>query len=121
MTQRTTRAPSATTKQDTSFSVTDANGRVIVYRPLDIVEQYDLSRALGKDSGNESMLLMASLAAGVRSIDKAPRPFPSDDAEIKAALRALDTAGLMALQAEMVERQKKMETPTEVEAEVKNS
>lgn len=81
-------------------TVTDATGRKLVVREIDVVEQLDLYELAGEQSTNPAWLGTAMTVASVRSIDGTPRPFPTDRQALKGELKLIGQAGLRAIRAD---------------------
>jgi hypothetical protein len=107
--------------QSDTFTVSDSKGREIRYRDIDLIEQYDLSRAMGSEDAINPMLVgIATRAAGVRAIDGAARAFPINAQQVRAAVIALGKHGATAITKELEKREADAETAEQVVNEVKN-
>lgn len=87
-----TKTPAAAQVQ----TVTDSLGRVLTIRELGPVEQIDLFEAAGEQSGNNSWIGMAIIAACVIDIDGVPVPFPHNKTSIRGLLKRLGSEGVSA-------------------------
>lgn len=78
--------------------IKDARGRRLVLRPLRVMEQVKLLRAIGPEqSRNEPYVGIVQAAAGVAEVDGVPLPFPQNERMIDAAIDRLGDDGLMAV------------------------
>jgi hypothetical protein len=78
--------------------ITDAKGRKLVLRPLRVLDQVRLLRAMGPEqSGNAPYVNIVQAAAGVSEVDGVPLPFPRDERMIDAAIDRLGDDGMMAV------------------------
>jgi hypothetical protein len=84
-------------EEEETFTVTDSRGRVIVYRAIDFIEQYDVAKCVGDNSSNPMMMGLALRVAGVRSIDGVPRVIPKNEAQLRAAIKAVGKSGAVAI------------------------
>jgi len=78
--------------------ITDASGRRLTLRTLNVVDQVRLLRAIGPaQSGNEPYVNMVQAAASVTAIDDIPLPFPTNEKQIDAAVARIGDAGFAAI------------------------
>lgn len=77
--------------------VTDENGRTIVLKNPDILDQYDLMGAMGEDSKIEGCYNMAYLTICVSSIDGVEVFAPKSLAEVRAAIKRIGREGMNAI------------------------
>ncbi|GAN79774.1 hypothetical protein [Acidocella aminolytica] len=101
MEENTPLPPSAATVKTATLEsvVTDAKGRKIAFRPLGILDQARIYKAVGADnSENGPYVRLATMAASVTSIDGVPTPAsPTNDREVEAAIARLGDEGFLAL------------------------
>lgn len=77
--------------------LTDSTGRKLTLRPMDLVEQYRLAKAVGADTvKNEVAWGMAQTAAAVREIDGLPLPYPMTDQGVELNIARIGDAGYAA-------------------------
>jgi hypothetical protein len=82
--------------------ITDANGRKLTLRKLNVLDQVKLLRAIGpQQSNNEPYVTLVNVAASVASIDGVPMPPPVNERQIDAAIARLDDEGFNAISAHM--------------------
>lgn len=94
--------------------ITDARGRKLTLRPINVMGQVRLLRAVGPDqAANAPYVNIVTAAAGVAEIDGIPMPWPANERMIDAAIERLGDEGLMAVamhhRAEMEAAQKAAE------------
>ena len=78
--------------------ITDAKGRKILLRPLNVMAQVRLLRAIGPEqSANQPYVNVVQAAAGVAEIDGVPMPFPANERMIDAAIDRLGDEGFLAV------------------------
>lgn len=78
--------------------ITDARGRKLTLRKLNVLDQVKLLRAIGPDqSNNQPYVMIANLAASVSDIDGVPVPMPTKERDIDACIARLDDDGFNAL------------------------
>lgn len=78
--------------------LTDAKGRKLMLRPLNVMAQVRLLRAIGPEqSQNAPYVNIVQAAAGVSEIDGVPMPFPTNERMIDAAIERIGDDGLMAV------------------------
>lgn len=98
MATRKTPTAKVITDNNPEKSVTDVDGRVIRYRPLNVLEQFRLSLAMGADKAeNAAAMRIATVAAMVTSIDDVPCPKPTNFVTVESAIARLGDSGLVAL------------------------
>jgi len=79
-------------------TLVDAKGRKLTLRPLNVMAQVRILRAIGPEqSQNAPYVNIVQAAAGVSEIDGVPMPFPSNERMIDAAIERLGDDGLMAV------------------------
>jgi hypothetical protein len=79
--------------------ITDASGRKLTIRKLNVLEQVRLLKAVGSDhSQNQPYVQIVMMAASVSDIDGVPVPLPRTDAQIEGLIGRIDDAGFAALQ-----------------------
>jgi hypothetical protein len=94
-------APAAPTVRGATV-VTDALGRKLTLRTLNVLDQVRLLRAIGPaQSSNEPYVNLVTMAAGVADIDGDPIPFPTNERAIDTIIRMVGDAGFGVLMAEM--------------------
>jgi len=80
-----------------TFTVTDEDGRALEVRRPTALDRLRLLRAVGPvGAQNDRYLGMAMLAACVTSVDGVPLPFPGNEAGVEASVQRLGDAGLAA-------------------------
>lgn len=77
--------------------ITDSVGRKLRLKKPDIVDQFDLLGALGEHSNNDGQKNMALSVLYIATIDNLVVESPKTYSEIRAALRRIGDAGLIAL------------------------
>lgn len=83
--------------------ITDAGGRKLTVRDLDILTQARMLRAIGPaQSGNQPYVQMVMAACMVTAIDGIPVPFPRDEKTIDAAMVRLGDDGMAAAMVDMI-------------------
>jgi hypothetical protein len=87
-------------------TVTDATGRKIAFRNLNILEQARIYKAIGPaQAENGPYVRLATMAAAVVSLDDIPAPpMPTNDREVEASLLRLGEHGFIALSLEFNRR-----------------
>jgi hypothetical protein len=76
--------------------VTDDRGRIIVVQKLNLLNYYTLTKAMGDESSNASLMDMTITAASVRRIDVTDFAMPKTETEVRLLLQMLDFDGLKA-------------------------
>lgn len=78
--------------------ITDAKGRKLTLRTLDVLAQVRLLRAIGPEQAtNQPYVNIVQAAAMVADIDGVPQPMPVNERTIDAAIARLGDDGLMAV------------------------
>jgi hypothetical protein len=81
-----------------TFDVRDSTGRNLKVRRISALDRLRLLKAAGPElSQNDGWLNMAALTLAVTEIDGIPRPVPSSERQIEAAISALGDTGLQAV------------------------
>lgn len=81
-----------------SETITDANGRKMTLRKLNVLDQVRLLRAVGPaQASNQPYVELVTMAASVAEIDGVPCVLPTNERQIDAAIGRLDDAGFAAL------------------------
>jgi hypothetical protein len=76
---------------------TDSRGRRLGCKKLTAIDLFDLTAALGENSGNKAMLNQAMIAASVVEIDGIPSPRPTNSIQLRARITILDFDGYLAV------------------------
>ena len=85
-------------------TVTDAKGRVIGWRKLDVLEEMDLAEIAGAQNvANPQWMLFAMVAMGVRELDGQPLSRPVSKQQIRARVKHLGADGINAVLTRMQE------------------
>ena len=92
-----------------SRTITDAKGRRLAIRDLDVVEQLDLYEMAGPNSTNSPWLGTAMMVCTVRSIGDAPQPFPRTRDQLRGSLGRLGREGVDALHADLSAQREALE------------
>ena len=79
-------------------SVTDSLGRVIHLRNPNILDMYDLRKALGEDGDNSGCFMMMHWVLYVKKIDSLDFDLPKTHGEARLSLKLLGIEGINALQ-----------------------
>lgn len=78
--------------------ITDAKGRKITTRKMNVLEQVKLLRAIGPDqSKNEPYVNLVMMAASVSAIDGIPMMVPTNERQIDGAISTIGDEGFAAL------------------------
>lgn len=85
----------ASTVQD-KVNVTDDRGRLIVVQKLNLLNYYQLTKAMGDESSNAALMDMSITAASVRRIDTTDFAMPRTETDVRLLLQMLDFEGLRA-------------------------
>jgi hypothetical protein len=88
--------PSAAVAAQNKVLVTDARGRLIAVHKLNLLQFYNLTRAMGDAASNATLMDMAITAAAVRRIDTTDFPLPNTEADVRVMMKVLDFEGLAA-------------------------
>jgi hypothetical protein len=94
--------------------ITDARGRIIAVQKLNLLNYYFLTKAMGAESSNISLMDLATTAAAVRRIDTTDFAMPSTETDVRFMMQILDFDGLKAAG----EGLRKLHTKTDDGAEV---
>lgn len=87
----------ATVAESGTASQMDKRGRLIAVKPLNALDYYRVSKALGAvAAGNPATLDLAMIACAVRKIDIMPVALPTTEREIEFLIQQLDFDGLEA-------------------------
>lgn len=70
---------------------TDKKGRTFVLKKPDLLDQYDLMRALGKDAEVQGCVTLATPLVCIKSIDGEDFPSPQSNLQIRAGLKRIGT------------------------------
>lgn len=90
--------------------VTDAKGRKLTLREMNVLDQVRLLRAVGPaQAGNEPYVQIVMMAASVAEIDGVPLMVPTNERQIDGAIGRVGDEGFAAL---MVNMQRKIEALT---------
>ncbi len=78
--------------------ITDASGRKLTLRKLNVLDQVKLLRAVGPDQArNQPYVEIVTMAASVSDIDGIPMILPNNERQIDAAIGRIGDAGVAAL------------------------
>lgn len=78
--------------------IMDGKGRKLLFRPLTILEQSKLMRAVGSDNSmNQGFFSIASIAVSIREIDETPMAFPTTLPQVEAAIARMADEGFEAI------------------------
>ena len=81
-----------------TVEINDSMGRVITMRPINVLDQIRLLRAIGPDqSRNEPYVTLVNFAASVSAIDGVPQPMPTNEKQIDALIGRLGDHGFAAI------------------------
>lgn len=98
--------------------VTDAKGRKITTRKFNVLDQVKLLRAIGAEqSNNQPYVQIVMMAASVSEIDGTPRPVPTNERQIDAAISAIGDDGFAALMVDMKRQVDALEAAAEAAAD----
>lgn len=98
-------------------TLTDALGRQIVFRRLNVLDQARILKAIGPaQSENGPYVRLATIAASVTSIDNVPFPAPVNDGQIETAIGRLGDEGFAALVVEFERLEKVAKAAAEAAA-----
>jgi hypothetical protein len=89
--------------------IIDDLGRKLVLRKPNILDRYQLLKAMGQDANNSSLTMMMLPALYVAAIDDAPFPTPRTFVECEAGLKKLEEEGIRAIVAEINEYEESRE------------
>ncbi len=78
-------------------TITDAKGRRLGIRELDVMEELDLYEIAGPNSTNGPWLGTAMMVCTVRAINGSSQPFPRTQDQVKAALTRIGRDGITAV------------------------
>lgn len=82
--------------------ITDAKGRKITTRLLNVLDQVKLLRAIGAEqSNNEPYVRIVMMAASVSDIDGTPQIVPTNERQIDAAIGRIGDDGFASLMVDM--------------------
>lgn len=102
----------------TTHTVTDATGREIVFKELDVFDYSEFLLALGSSaSANAEYKQFAQFAYSLVSIDGQRKLTPKNLDQIKANIRHLDTAGYNAIMAHFMTQSADEANETEADQE----
>jgi hypothetical protein len=76
--------------------VTDERGRTIIVQKLTLLDFYLLTKAMGEDSSNQTLMDMAITASAVRRIDTTDFAKPHSETDVRFLMQLLDFDGLKA-------------------------
>lgn len=102
-------------------TVTDAKGRRLGIRELDVMEELDLYEIAGPNSTNGPWLGTAMMVCTVRTLNDAPLPFPSNRNTLRGALGRLGREGIDALYADISAQRKALEAALGGDGQVDDS
>jgi hypothetical protein len=77
--------------------ISDENGRQILWRRLNALEDFDLTEIAGTNATNQEWMMRATIAFGVREIDGDPVARPNNKLQLRALVGRLDNAGMQAI------------------------
>lgn len=77
--------------------ITDADGRKLTLRELDVLDQIKLMRAMGVNCNIESYQAVVQAAAMVCDIDGRPQPMPLNERMIDGMMTRIGSSGLAAI------------------------
>jgi hypothetical protein len=80
----------------TEVKVADERGRIIAVRKLTALNYYMLTKAMGSDAANPTLMDLAVTAAAVRRIDTTDFAFPAAEGDVRVLLQLLDFDGIKA-------------------------
>lgn len=90
--------PGEAVKGDGTVNALDAKGRRIFVKPLNALDYYNVSKALGAiAASNPATLDMAMIACTVRQIDTTKYPLPTSERDVQLLIQQLDFEGLVAV------------------------
>jgi len=79
-------------------TITDAKGRKLSLRKLNVLDQVKLLRAIGPDQArNQPYVEIVTMAASVADIDGVPLMLPTNERQIDAAIGRIGDEGVAAL------------------------
>jgi hypothetical protein len=78
-------------------TITDAAGKTLLLRDLDVVEELDLYEVAAANSTNPAWLGTAMMVCTVRAINGSSQPFPRTQDQVKAALTRIGRDGITAV------------------------
>lgn len=83
--------------------VTDATGRVLGWRKLDALDDFDLAEIAGaRNVGNPQWMVFATIAFAVRTIDGKPLARPTTKDQLRARIKLLGAHGIDAVYNQIV-------------------
>ena len=98
--------------------ITDALGRKITLRKLNVLDQVKLLRAVGPDQArNQPYVEIVTMAASVSDIDGVPLVIPTNERQIDAAIGRIKDEGFAALMVYMRREIKAVEDAAEAAAD----
>ncbi len=77
--------------------IIDPQGRVIKLRVPDVLDEFDLTSALGEHSTNMGVVAMASSLLYVESIDNDLFPMPKTYEQVRAGIKRIGRDGMKAI------------------------
>lgn len=90
-------------------TITDAKGRRLGIRELDVMEELDLYEIAGPNSTNGPWLGTAMMVCTVRTLNDARLPFPTNRNTLRGALGRLGREGVDALHSDLSAQRKALE------------
>jgi hypothetical protein len=98
-------------------TITDAKGRKITLRKLNVLDQVRLLRAVGPEQArNQPYFEIVTMSASVFSIDGVPFAIPTNERQIDAAIDRIGDDGFGALMVHMRKQIKEVEDAAEAAA-----
>ncbi len=105
----------------TADVITDASGRKITMRKLNVLDQVKLLRAIGPEqSRNQPYVELVFMSASVADIDGVPMMLPANERVIDANILRIGDEGFAALQVSVLKAVREIEAAAEVAADNAN-